>query len=180
MGGFGTCRAAIRTDAGVGLLATLTMDVGFVAASLLGGDAFTSTRAGLEPVGRWTALLARGRLRFDDLQAEPPVTGEAAIGLAVHYATGITLTKLYLEALRRAGGRPSVAGAAAYGAATAALPLLIMYPSWGIGPFGLRSGEAVRLLRLMLFGHTVFGAAIGAWALALGERGRHGDAQSTD
>ena len=107
---------AVRSDAGVGVLATLTMDAGFVAASLLGGDAFTSERAGLEPVGRWAALLARGRLRFDDLQTEPPVTGEAAIGLAVHYATGIALTRLYLETLRRTGRRPSVAGAAAYGA----------------------------------------------------------------
>jgi hypothetical protein len=45
-----------------------------------------------------------------------------------------------------------------------------MYPSWGLGPLGLRSGECARLVRLMLIGHTAFGAAIGAWSRILGAR----------
>jgi Protein of unknown function (DUF2938) len=166
MGGMRACLGAIRSDAGVGVLATLTMDVTMVAASRLGGDAFTSDRTAPEPIGRWVAALARGRLRHDDLQAEPPVPGEAALGLAVHYVTGLTLTKAYLETLRRLGRRPSVAGATAYGAATALLPWLVMYPSWGIGAFGRRSGEALRLARIMLLAHVAFGAGIGAWAIA--------------
>jgi hypothetical protein len=155
----------------VGVLATVTMDVAFVAASRFGGEAFTSTKVGPELVGRWAVRLARGQLRHADLEAEEPVPYEAAAGLAVHYLTGITLTQAYYECLRRRG--PSAGGVAAasvYGAATALLPLLVMYPSWGIGVFGLRSGEAARLARIMLFGHTVFGVGIGLWTALL--RGR--------
>jgi hypothetical protein len=179
MDGGRRCVRALRSDAGIGVLATLTMDVAFVAVSLRGGEAFTSEAVGPGPVGRWAAGLARGRLRHDDLLHESPIAGEAALGMAVHYLTGVTLTKGYLTAARRLGRRPGITGAAAYGAATALLPFLVMYPSWGIGPFAVRSGEALRLTRLMLVGHTVFGAAIGAWAPALDGRARAaGDARA--
>ena len=143
------------------------MDGFFVAGALLGGSRFASDKVGLELVGRWAGGLARGRLRHADMAAEPPLRGEAAMGLAVHYVTGIALTQAYYEALRRSGREPGVLSAAAFGAATALLPLLVMYPSWGIGPCGVRSGEAARLVRLMLLGHTAFGAAIGLWTLLL-------------
>jgi hypothetical protein len=101
------------------------------------------------------------------MAAEPALRGEAALGLAVHYLTGVTLTQAYYEALRRGGRKPGVLSATAFGAATALLPLLVMYPSWGLGPFALRSGEAARLLRIMLLGHTAFGTAIGVWTTLL-------------
>jgi hypothetical protein len=36
--------------------------------------------------------------------------------------------------------------------------------------FALRSGEAARVARIMLFGHLVFGAGIGLWTALLRER----------
>jgi hypothetical protein len=148
----------------IGVLATITMDAAFVAASRLGGEAFTTDKIGPELVGRWAGGLARGRWRHDDIAAEPGLRGEAAIGLATHYATGVALTYAYLLALRRLGRRPGAVTATAYGAATALLPFLIMYPSWGYGCCGRRSGDAARMARVMLLGHTVFGAGIGVWA----------------
>jgi hypothetical protein len=162
--------AAVPASVTVGVLATLTMDVAFVAASSLGGKAFTSDKVGLEFVGRWAAGLARGRCRHEDIARAPAVPGEAALGLAVHYLTGITLTQAYYEALRRGDREPGVASATAFGAATALLPLLVMYPSWGLGPFAVRSDEAWRLVRLMAFGHSVFGAGIGLWTVLLRRR----------
>jgi hypothetical protein len=159
--------AAVPASVTVGVLATLSMDAFFLAASQLGGARFTSDKVGLELVGRWAGGLARGRLRHADMAAEPALRGEAALGLAVHYLTGVTLTQAYYEALRRGGRRPSLESATAFGAVTALLPLLVMYPSWGLGPFALRSGEAARLLRIMLLGHTAFGAAIGLWTMLL-------------
>ena len=44
------------------------------------------------------------------------------------------------------------------------LPLLVMFPSMGYGWFGPRSGEAARMDRIMLVGHTAFGVGIGLWA----------------
>jgi hypothetical protein len=155
----------------VGVLATVTMDVAFVAASRFGGAAFTSNKIGPDLVGRWAIGLARGRLRHADMEAEEPVRGETAAGLAVHYLTGIALTQAYYAMLpRRSRTSGGVAAASVYGAATALLPFLVMYPSWGLGPFGVRSGELARLVRIMLFGHTVFGAGIGLWTALL--RGR--------
>jgi len=147
----------------VGVLATLSMDVVFLAASKIGGEGFTSDRVGLELVGRSAAGLMRGRLTHSDIAAEAEVRGETAMGLAVHYLTGIGLTELYYVLTRAADRRPRMLSATAFGAATAVLPLLIMYPSWGIGPFGRDSGECARLLRLMLLGHTAFGTGIGLW-----------------
>ncbi len=159
--------AAVPPSVTVGALATLTMDAVFVAGASLGGSRFASDKVGLELVGRWVGGLARGRLRHEDMAGEPPLRGEAALGLAVHYVTGIALTQAYYVALRRSRRDPGLLSAAAFGAATALLPLLIMYPSWGIGPCGIRSGEAARLVRLMLLGHTAFGAAMGLWTLLL-------------
>jgi hypothetical protein len=159
--------AALPASVTTGALATLSMDAVFLAVSRLGGAAFTSDKIGLELVGRWAGGLTRGRCRHADLCAEPALRGEAALGLAVHYLTGIALTQSYYELLRRGGHKPSLASAMAFGAATALLPLLVMYPSWGLGPMGVRSGEALRLLRIMLLGHTAFGAAIGLWTVKL-------------
>jgi hypothetical protein len=159
--------AAAPASVTVGVLATLSMDAVFLAASRLGGPRFTSDKVGLELVGRWTGSLARGRLRHADMAAEPALRGEAALGLAVHYVTGIALTAAYYALLRGGGRRPSVMSAAAYGAATALLPLLVMYPSWGLGPCARRSGEAWRLVRIMLLGHSAFGIAIGLWTTLL-------------
>jgi hypothetical protein len=165
-----TPSATVRESAGVGVLATLSMDAVFVAASLLGGERFTSDKIGLDLVGRWAGGLARGRIRHDDMAAEPAVPGEAALGLAVHYLTGIALTGIYYDLMRRGGRERGVASAAAFGAVTALLPLLVMYPSWGLGPFAHRSGDALRLVRIMLLGHTAFGIAIGAWTAVLERR----------
>ena len=167
MAGFTRPLAAVPAGVTVGVLATLSMDAVFVAAGQLGGSRFTSDKVGLELIGRWAGGLARGRLRHADLAAEPALRGEAAMGLAVHYLTGIVLTQAYYEVLRRGGRRPGVMSATAFGVATALLPTLILYPSWGLGPFALRSADAARLLRIMLIGHMAFGAAIGLWTLAL-------------
>ena len=162
---------SVPTSVSVGVLATLTMDAAFVAASRLGGAAFTSEKIGPELVGRWAIGLAQGRLTHVDMEAEDPIRGEAAAGLAVHYCTGVALTQAYYAMQgRRLRGSRGIVAASAYGAATALLPFLVMYPSWGLGPFGVRSGELARLTRIMLFGHTVFGAGIGLWTALL--RGR--------
>ena len=162
--------AAVPASVTVGVLATLSMDAVFLAASQLGGASFTSDKIGLDLIGRWAGGLARGRFRHLDMAAEPAVRGEAALGLAVHCLTGITLTHLYYEALRRCGRESGVPSATAFGAATALMPMLIIYPSWGIGPFGLGSDETARLVRIMLLGHTAFGTAIGVWTRLLRRR----------
>jgi Protein of unknown function (DUF2938) len=158
---------AAPSGVSVGIPATLTMDAVLVLMSRLGGEALTSEKAGPEFVGRWAGNLLRGRVRHPDIAKEPPLRGEAAIGLATHYLTGIALTGCYLTTLRRLGLRPDPLKAIAFGAATSLLPLLILYPSWGYGWFGLRSNEASRMARVMLLGHIAFGVGIGLWTALL-------------
>jgi Protein of unknown function (DUF2938) len=155
----------------VGVLATLTMDAVLLASARLGGDRMASPYVSPELVGRWASRLCRLR-SARDLASLPPERREALVGIGVHYLTGVTLTWIYLEAARRSGRGGNVPAAAAYGAATALLPFVIMYPSWGLGLMARRSGEAGKLLGLMLLGHTTFGAAIGMWAAVLGAGGR--------
>jgi hypothetical protein len=161
------CTPTLSTSVAVGVLATIVMDASFVAVGRLGGEAWTSEKLGPEFVGRWAAGLLRGRCRHDDIGTEPPVRGEAAIGMATHYATGVTLTYAYLLATRCARRRPDLLSATAYGVATALLPLLVMYPSWGYGCCGRRSDDAARMVRVMLLGHAVFGVGIGVAAKLL-------------
>ena len=148
----------------------MTMDVALVAAGCLGGSAFRSDRLGLHVIGRWAAGLLRGRWRQGDTGCAPGRAGELSLGLLTHYATGIVLTQTFLLLPRRGSGRLGVAEGTAFGAATAALPFLVMFPSLGYGWFGLRSGEAARINRIMLLGHAAFGVGIGLWAPRFVER----------
>lgn len=159
-GGVRRVRAALRAGVPTGALATVTMDVAMLAAGRLSGRAFASDRLGPGIIGRWAGDLLRGRWRHADISREPVRRGEAALGIATHDPTGVVLTQAYLLMPRRAGA-PSLVGATAYGIATAALPLLVMYRSLGYGWFGLGSGEAARLDRIMLLGHAAFGIGIG-------------------
>jgi len=154
---------SMRVPGGVpaGVLATITMDVAMVAAARFGGAAFSSDRLGPDVIGRWAYGLSRGRWRHADIRSEPAPRGELALGILTHYATGIILTQAYLLLSRRRGERPSLLGATAFGIASAGLPLVVLFPSLGYGWFGLRTGDAARIDRIMLLGHTAFGIGIG-------------------
>jgi hypothetical protein len=155
-----------RVAAGVpaGVLATITMDGAMLAAGSLGGSVFISDRVGVDMIGRWAAGLARGRWRHADIRMAPAQRGEVGLGLLTHYTTGIILTQAFLMLPRGETGRASLPGGMAYGIATSVLPLLVMFPSMGYGWCGLRSGEAMRIFRIMLLGHAAFGLGIGVWA----------------
>jgi len=164
-----SCRA-LPGSVPAGVLATVTMDVAMVLASRVAPDAIASDKIDLEVIGRWAESLGRGRWHHADITAEPKLRGELVVGLAVHYLMGIALTEAYFVLLRRGGLRPGPLKATAFGLATSVLPLLVLYPSMGYGCCARRSGDARRLVRIMLLGHTAFGAGIGLWSVLV--RGR--------
>ncbi len=157
----GWSREDLTASVPVGVLATATMDAAMLGAAAVGGKAFSSERLSPQIIGRWAAGLLRGQFRHEDISTEAPVRGELALGMATHYATGIALTGAFMLASRR---RRTVGRAVAYGVATSAFPLFLMFPSMGYGAAGRRSGEAARMTRSMLVGHVAFGAGIGIWA----------------
>ena len=158
-------RSTVLRTAAAGTVATVVMDAAMLTAAVASPAAFSSNLLGFDVIGRWANGLCRGRLRTTGDVGAPARRRDTVLGLATHYATGIALTEAYRLALQRAGRSSSLRGATAYGVATAALPLFILYPSLGYGVLGSRSGEAPRLLRVMLLGHLAFGLGIG---IALG------------
>jgi hypothetical protein len=139
------------------------MDASMVLASHLAPAVFATEKVDVNLIGRWVGGLGRGPRRGDDITTAPMVRGEVALGLATHNLTGSVLTETYLVALRRLGLRPGPVKAAAFGIATAVLPLLVMFPSMGYGCCGRHSGDARRVRSIMLLGHTAFGVGIGLW-----------------
>lgn len=154
--------AAFRRAVASGVLATVTMDVAMGLAPIFGGTAFNPPRLKPQMIGRWVKDLARGHLLNEDILAETPGRGELAIGMLTHYATGTGLTMAFMAIPR--DRPPRLREATVYGVATSTLPLLVMFPSMGYGFAGQRSGEAGRLVRVMLLGHVAFGLGIGIWA----------------
>ena len=164
-------RARLRAGIPAGVVATVTMDAAMVAAAAIGGEAFASERVDPAVIGRWGGGLLRGRWRHVDASREEPGTLDVPLGLMTHYLTGIVLTEAFvLVPWRRPG--PAFAAAVAYGIATSVFPLFVLFPSLGYGPAGLRSGEAARLARIMLVGHSAFGAGIGLGTALLVARRR--------
>jgi hypothetical protein len=137
------------------------MDASMVLASRLAPDVLATEKLDVNLIGRWVGGLGRGVREGEDITEAPAVPGEVALGLATHYMTGIALTQLYLSSLRRLGVQSSLVKATAFGVATAALPLLVMFPSMGYGLGGRRSTDARRMRAVMLLGHTAFGVGIG-------------------
>ncbi len=164
--------ASLLALAAAGVLATATMDAAMVLTSLIAPGAFAADELGLDMIGRWAAGLAHRRGGGSDISLKSPVRGELAIGAATHYLTGIALTGGYSEFLRRRGtgtrrAATAMAEATAFGLATAALPLFVMFPSMGYGCCARRRAERANMLRLMLLGHAAFGAGIGLWTSVL-------------
>ena len=151
----------VRRGVPAGVCATLVMDASMVLASRLAPELFATDKVDVNLIGRWAAGLGRGRRRGVEITAAPRVRGEVAVGLGAHYLTGIALTEAYLMALSALGLRPGPVKATAFGVGTAVLPLVVMYPSMGYGCCGRHSGDARRLVSLMLLGHVAFGAGIG-------------------
>ena len=158
---------SIRVPAGVpaGVLATVTMDVAMVAAERFGGSAFTSERLGPDMIGRWAAgpgCAAAGATMTSLASRRGAVSLRWACSRTTPRASSSRRHSCFFRVAGMA--RTSLAVGTAYGIATAALPLLVMFPSMGYGWFGLRSGDAARINRIMLLGHTAFGVGIGLWA----------------
>lgn len=138
-----------------GTLATVAMDV--VAA------AGAATRVFKIPAyGRWFLYGIRGTFRHENIERAPPLKGENALMLPLHYLAGILLAAVYLLLLDGLSlGYGSVLLAAAFGVASSAIPFFLMLPSMGYGLFGLRGGWDTFWLRQILLMHLAYGVGLG-------------------
>jgi hypothetical protein len=147
----------------VGLGATLVLDAWLALLKRLGVKTLDAAL-----IGRWVGHMAHGRFVHAAIAKAPPVAGEAALGWAVHYATGVAFAAL-LAAVAGTGWlhRPSPGPALAVGMATVALPLLVMQPAMGAGVLASRTPTPLRNCLRSALTHTVFGAGLYATAVAI-------------
>jgi hypothetical protein len=162
---------SILAAAAAGVVATYAMDVA--------GRKIVAPALGKGPsggLGRWIGHMLQGRFTHEDITKATPVAHEATIGMAAHYAIGLTLGAGYALLLRIPDSRQnSVSRATAYGIATTVFPWFWMFPARGQGVIGLRDGD-LRVPAFALCTHAAYGFGLGvALQLAdsmLPERGR--------
>lgn len=145
----------------VGVVATLAMDV--VAGIGVALHAFR-----IPAYGRSFLYAAKGTFRHADIDRAPPLRGENALMIPLHYLTGTVLAALYLLLLEVfSSGAGTVLLAEAYGLATSVIPLFVMLPSMGYGMLGLRHRGDTFWLRQILLMHLAYGLGIGLAVLLI-------------
>ncbi|MFT4174262.1 MAG: DUF2938 domain-containing protein [Rhodocyclaceae bacterium] len=109
-------------------------------------------------VGRWVGHLARGTMVHAAIGKSAPVRGEAALGWATHYLTGIAFAALLVSFTGVAWMRvPTMAPAVWLGIATVVAPLFIMQPAMGAGFAASKTPTPARNCLKSLANHAVFG-----------------------
>jgi hypothetical protein len=111
-------------------------------------------------VGRWIGHMRHGRLRHENIAAAPPVTRERPLGWAAHYAIGAGFATALVLARPGWAARPTLGPALATGVVSAAAPLLLMQPAFGMGVAGAKTPDPTRTRLLVLRTHAIFGAGL--------------------
>lgn len=143
----------------VGAVATVAMDLVAIAGAV--ARVFK-----IPAYGRWFLYGLRGTFRHADIERAPPLKGENALMLPLHYLAGVLLAVVYLLLLDGLSlGHGSILMAAAFGVASSAIPFFLMLPSMGYGLFGLRGGRDTFWLRQILVMHLAYGLGLGIGVL---------------
>lgn len=121
-------------------------------------------------VGRWLALMLRGRFRHPSMTSVPAVRGERLVGWLAHYAIGIAFAAILLGFCGLSWvHEPTLGPALLVGLGTVVAPFLVMQPGMGAGIAASRTPNpsAARLQSLVT--HAFFGLGLYAagWILHL-------------
>jgi hypothetical protein len=118
-------------------------------------------RIDVKMIGRMSAGWFRGRFRYHNPAEMVQVANELLLGYITHYAIGVGLAIPFVFAWSYLFAKPvSPEWILAYGIATTAASVLVVYPSMGLGAFGMRSPEGIRAPLSSLANHLFFGAGM--------------------
>ena len=150
----------------IGVGATAAMDLwGVIRKRLLG---FPTPNYAL--VGRWLALMPRGRFRHESIAAAPSMRHERLIGWTAHYLIGIVFAGLLLGVYGITWiDAPTIVPALLIGVGTVAAPFLLMQPGMGAGIAASRTPHPGAARVQSLITHAVFGVGLygAAWIARL-------------
>jgi len=112
-------------------------------------------------IGRMAAGWARGRFRYRHPGELVPVPREVFLGYITHYAIGVGLAIPLVFGWDLLVGVPlSPFWALVYGIATTVASVFLVYPSLGLGVFGLRSPDGLKAPLSSLANHFFFGVGM--------------------
>ena len=112
-------------------------------------------------VGRWLALMPRGRFLHDTIADAPAVSGEDLIGWLFHYFVGIVFAGVYLIIVfGPMASEPSLVSGLVFGLVALVFPWLVMQPALGFGVCALKLPNAGTVRLQNFASHLVFGAAL--------------------
>lgn len=147
----------------IGIAATACMDLWLLLLKRLGLPTLNFAF-----IGRWAGHLLRGRIAHEAIARAEPVQGELAWGWLVHYGVGIAFAGLLVLTQGMAWvTEPTPLPALLLGAATVALPLLVMQPAMGAGFASSRTATPLKNCLRSLANHLVFGLGLYLSALVI-------------
>lgn len=112
-------------------------------------------------IGRMSAGWARGRFCYGGPGELVPLPGEVVLGTITHYAIGVGLAIPFVFGWEQLVGGPiSPTWIFIYGAATTVASVFFVYPSLGLGVFGLRSPEGIKAPLSSCANHVFFGVGM--------------------
>ena len=137
-----------------GVFGTLVMD----SLNLLFARNGIISKIDMGMLGRMAMGWAHGRFRYRNPSEMKQVANEMLYGYITHYIIGVSLALPYVLGWDlMVGGPASPAWALVYGVTTTIASWFFVYPSLGLGVFGLRSPEGIKSTLSSLANHIFFG-----------------------
>jgi len=144
----------IVTGVAVGLLGTIVMDVLNHLFARIG----IISKIDVGMLGRMAAGWVHGRFLYHHPGEIAQVANELFYGYITHYSIGVGLAVPFMIGWDlMVGGPASPAWALVYGITTTIASWFFVYPSLGLGVFGLRSPEGIKSTLSSLANHIFFG-----------------------
>ena len=144
----------IVTGVAVGVLGTIVMD----ALNHLFARIGMISKIDVGMLGRMAAGWVHGRFLYHHPGEIAQVANELFYGYITHYSIGVGLAVPFMIGWDLiVGGPASPAWALVYGITTTIASWFFVYPSLGLGVFGLRSPEGIKSTLSSLANHIFFG-----------------------
>ena len=138
----------------VGAVGTLVMDLGNILLSMTGIVAKVKPQS----IGMVANGWANGRFVYANMGEVQPTSNPLLKGLAAHYTIGGVLSVAYAVGCMLWMGRIEITlWPILFGVWTSVFSLLLLYPSVGIGFFGVKGPKQGKFLQTSLINHLNYG-----------------------
>ena len=149
----------LMTGIAAGVIGTLVMDILNDLAARTG----LFLKIDVAMIGRMAAGWTRGRFRYGHPDEMEQLSNEMVYGYLAHFCIGVGFAVPFVFGWDHWVGLPvSSVWAVLYGVATTTASFFFVYPSMGLGVFGVRSPERFKAFVTPLANHLFYGVGLAA------------------